>query len=268
MFLIQSHNIFDFVKFDLIRLKLILEKLVAIFLILILFTSCESNSKSEYGADSMNASEDSAYQAYRKVHQESEKLEHDLIPESSVDLRANYQREILILDAIYQYDQGIRSEYLRTLSKYGENSKEVEKLIGFMRYIDSASCIEVTKIIDEHGWLGSNEVGSKGNSTLFLVIQHANLEIQEKYLPMMRRAVEDGKVQASSVAYLEDRILIRTGKKQLYGSQFGIDSITHNYFMLPIEDEVNVNKRRAAVGLGPLEDYAKICGIEYVLPKD
>ncbi len=35
----------------------------------------------------------------------------------------------------------------------------------------------------------------------------------------------------------------------------------------PIEDEANVNKRRAAVGLEPLEEYAKHFGIDYVLPK-
>ncbi|MDT3404368.1 hypothetical protein [Mucilaginibacter terrae] len=34
----------------------------------------------------------------------------------------------------------------------------------------------------------------------------------------------------------------------------------------PIEDEPNVNKRRAAVGLQPLEDYVKQWGIEYHLP--
>lgn len=32
-------------------------------------------------------------------------------------------------------------------------------------------------------------------------------------------------------------------------------------------DEPNVNKRRASVGLQPLEDYAKLFGIEYVLPQ-
>jgi len=34
----------------------------------------------------------------------------------------------------------------------------------------------------------------------------------------------------------------------------------------PIEDEPNVNKRRASVGLEPLEDYARHWDIEYKLP--
>jgi len=39
------------------------------------------------------------------------------------------------------------------------------------------------------------------------------------------------------------------------------------YEFFPIVDEVNVNKRRASVGLPPLEEYAKYFGVEYVLPK-
>ena len=67
---------------------------------------------------------------------------------------------------------------------------------------------------------------------------------------------------------MEDRVLLKHGKKQLYGSQIEYDTLTDKYIVSPIEDEPNVNKRRASVGLGPLEDYVKIWGIEYVLPKD
>ena len=57
---------------------------------------------------------------------------------------------------------------------------------------DSINLIKVMKILDERGWLGKNVVGTQGNQTLFLVIQHADLEYQQKYLPMMREAVKDG----------------------------------------------------------------------------
>lgn len=35
------------------------------------------------------------------------------------------------------------------------------------------------------------------------------------------------------------------------------------YDFHPIEDEANVDKRRAEIGLGPLEEYARLFGIEY-----
>ena len=81
----------------------------------------------------------------------------------------------------------------------------------------------------------------------------------------MRAAVKKGNARAQELALLEDRVLTNQGKKQIYGSQVKIDS-TGKYLFFPIADEANVNKRRIKVGLGPLEDYAKYFGLEYVLP--
>jgi hypothetical protein len=66
--------------------------------------------------------------------------------------------------------------------------------------------------LDKYGWLGADVVGGQGNSTLFLVIQHSDQATQEKYLPMMREAVKNGKAQGSSLALLEDRAAL--GQRQ------------------------------------------------------
>jgi hypothetical protein len=90
---------------------------------------------------------------------------------------------------------------------------------------------------------------------LFLVIQHADQKTQEKYLPMMRAAVKNGKAQGSSLALLEDRVALGQGKRQIYGSQIGRDPDTQLYYVSPLEDPDNVDKRRAEVGLGTLAEY-------------
>ncbi|MVN90831.1 hypothetical protein GO816_06810 [Mucilaginibacter sp. HME9299] len=100
---------------------------------------------------------------------------------------------------------------------------------------------------------------------MFLVIQHADIKTQEKYLPLMRAAVKEGKAHPANLALLEDRLAIRQGKKQIYGSQISIDK-TGKATIDAIDDEPNVNKRRAAVGLQPLENYVKQWEIEYHLP--
>jgi hypothetical protein len=115
--------------------------------------------------------------------------------------------------------------------------------------------IAVSKILDEKGWLGVDEVGETGNSTLFLVIQHADLETQLKYLPMMRKAAKEGKAELSSLALLEDRVALRQGKKQIYGSQIGWDSVSGKYYVLPLENPEKVDERRAQMNLPPLNDY-------------
>ena len=57
---------------------------------------------------------------------------------------------------------------------------------------------------------------------------------------------------------------MRQGKKQIYGSQVVYDKQGAPMFY-PIEDEKNVNTRRAKMGLQPIEEYAKFFGIEYKL---
>ena len=67
---------------------------------------------------------------------------------------------------------------------------------------------------------------------------------------------------------LEDRILVRNGKKQVYGTQLHSGPDTGGKLVLaPIEDEEHVDKRRASVGLMPLKEYLKHFGIEYTPPK-
>lgn len=68
------------------------------------------------------------------------------------------------------------------------------------------------------------------------------------------------------MAMMQDRILMREGKKQIYGSQV-VYNKTGEQIFYPIEDETNVNIRREKVGLQPLEEYAKYFGIDYKLPK-
>jgi hypothetical protein len=169
------------------------------------------------------------------------------------------------LEVIYTEDQKYREMIGAVEAKYGRDSKEMKDLWNTMNKKDSMNLIAVKHILDTHGWLGADVVGEKGNSTLFLVIQHADQKTQEKYLPMMRDAVKRGKANGSQLALLEDRVALRRGKKQIYGSQIHRDLKTGNYFVAPIEDESNVNKRRASVGLEPLEEYAKHWNIDYKL---
>ncbi|MNY29516.1 hypothetical protein D3C86_1635620 [compost metagenome] len=124
-----------------------------------------------------------------------------------------------------------------------------------MNYKDSLNLFKVTKILDTKGWVGKDVVGEEANKTLFLVIQHADLQTQQKYLPMMQEAVNKGNANGANLALLEDRVALRQGKKQIYGSQIGRDKETNKYYVSILEDPDNVDKRRAEIGLQPMADY-------------
>jgi outer membrane protein OmpA-like peptidoglycan-associated protein len=170
------------------------------------------------------------------------------------------------LDSILKNDQDVRLRMDASEKKYGKESKEVNVLWADMSKRDSVDLIQVKRIIDAYGWLGPDVVGEEGNMTLFLVIQHSDLKTQEHYLPLMREAVQAGKAARNALALLEDRVLLGQGKKQIYGSQIISDPITGKYTVAPLQDSIHVNDLRRAVGLEPLEAYAKAFGVVWKPP--
>lgn len=163
---------------------------------------------------------------------------------------------VAMLDEIYVEDQKYRRQIGEVQEKYGRGSKELKELWNTIIYKDSINLIKVKGILDQYGWLGPDVVGSTGNNTLFLVIQHSDSSTQRKYLPMMREAVKNNKAQPSALALLEDRVALGLGKKQVYGSQIGMFE-NGTYYVSPLEDPDNVDQRRASVGLGPLAEYVR-----------
>lgn len=180
----------------------------------------------------------------------------------------NYSLISSELDSIYDEDQVIRKKIIENHKKYGWDSREVKSLVKQATFIDSLNLVRVKSIIKRHGWLGPKKIGDKANKAIFLVIQHADndLAMQTKSLSTMKRAVRKGDANAKDLALLQDRVARGHGKRQVYGSQIE-KTKAGEYFIAPIKNEKNVNKRRAKAGLQPLEQYAEENGIKYISPK-
>jgi hypothetical protein len=168
------------------------------------------------------------------------------------------------LEAIYMRDQALRQIYREMDKKFGIGTPESKYFWNLMRQEDRKNEKEVEEIIKKRGWVGTSVVGGKANMALWLVIQHAPLKTQEKYLPMLRKSVKAGESSGRHLALLEDRILVRNGKPQIYGSQITTNSKGNNIFD-PIKEPEYVNQRRRSIGLGPIEAYAKRYGIEWTI---
>ena len=159
-------------------------------------------------------------------------------------------------------------EELNAILKRDQKTRTGEDSAAFMNYIDSCNLVKVEALIAKYGWLGKSVIGPYANSALFFVIQHADLSTQLKYFPLLQKSVEEGESKPSNLALLQDRILMRQGKKQIYGSQVVFNKTTGAQEFHPIEDEKNVDARRAKMGMQSLEDYAKLFGIDYKLPNE
>jgi hypothetical protein len=174
---------------------------------------------------------------------------------SSIGQKLNTDSLKVLLDSVWITDQGYRFKQMELQKKGETESEEYKKLILAIKKTDTINIKIITTIIDKYGWLGAEVIGDQGNQVLFTVIQHANLATQEKYLPIIREAAKEGKTLTSNLAILEDRIALRQGKKQIYGSQVWLDTKTGNIYVQPMEDPENVDKRRIEVGLPIMDEY-------------
>lgn len=158
------------------------------------------------------------------------------------------------LDTLYDNDQKYRNLSAKKAKEFGRDSKEFKAVLDLTKKQDSLNLIQIEELIGKYGWLGPRKVGFRGSRAFYLVIQHASLPIQEKYLPVMQKAVKEGNASKDDLAFLEDRILIRKGEMQIYGSQMKTDENGVHY-PIRLRDPENVDFRRFEVGLEPMSQY-------------
>ncbi|MBV6323685.1 hypothetical protein KVP70_22360 [Duganella sp. HSC-15S17] len=128
---------------------------------------------------------------------------------------------------------------------------EFKVLAERMRGIDVANQQAVAEILAS-GWPTRATIGQTGMSDLFLIIQHADLDFQKLHIEGVRQAALRGDIRKSNVATLEDRLLVRQGRPQLYGTQIKGSSKLTPY---PIDSAENLDKRRSEMGLEPMCAY-------------
>ena len=159
------------------------------------------------------------------------------------------RRELLEMARV---DQAVRNEWVRD----GVTTPSPE-LLSRMAAIDAGNTARLQGIVEEHGWPGADLVGLDGARSAFLIVQHATHDVQKALFPLVEAGYREGMVSGPSYALLLDRILVRDGRPQVYGSQAkSFDEwIDGEPALDPIEDEENVDLRRAEVGLPPLAEY-------------
>lgn len=95
--------------------------------------------------------------------------------------------------------------------------------------------------------------------TIWIVIDHAPLEKQEQYLPLVEQMATEGYVGVDEYAILYDRVAMGQNRHQRHGSQlvqFGaVDA--QKLYVWPIEDGAKVDSLRNTVGMSPFSDYLK-----------
>ncbi len=159
---------------------------------------------------------------------------------------------------MYKADQKWRKGYFKL--KGSHNQYDEETILANEARADSLNLIEAKMIVKQYGYPGFDLVGEDGSSRFWAIIQHCDDDVsfQEKVLRLMHEQVRRKNASGENYAYLEDRVLIGTHHKQIYGTQLRLDPVTRKSSPLPLDDPAHVDERRRAVGMGTLADYIKM----------
>lgn len=120
-------------------------------------------------------------------------------------------------------------------------------------HLDNAALLE--RAFVALGWPGRKLLGDEGAAAAFLILQHAisRPDLQRRGLELMLHAIANREANALDAACLADRIAVFEGHPQTFGTQFDWDE----YGQLspaPVRDEVDLDERRASVGLPPIAE--------------
>jgi len=184
------------------------------------------------------------------------------------------------LEEILLKDQGIREimgenlsveRKAKLLAQMNINETDIEgnKKFVLIREIDSINLAEIESIIKKYGYPSKTLVGEPANNTVFYVIQHS-YKIEE-YLPLIRKATENGDITKASLAMMEDRNLMYKGIEQIYGTQIkGKVNKKGEWisFLWPIKNSDSINLWRKEAGFKEtIEEYVKNMKVEFKLYK-
>ena len=171
-------------------------------------------------------------------------------------IEANFDKPLRRrLQMIMKTDQEVRIVFLAAHNRQPHDSIAEAEALHEMQRVDKLNQEQICKILDSRGFVGSDKVGN-AVGTFWAVIQHSDINIQKKYLPLFREAAQRGDIAKESVAMMEDRINMFEGKPQRYGSQ--IEEDEHgNPRLYKLLDESKVDEWRSEMGMEPLKDYLR-----------
>lgn len=161
------------------------------------------------------------------------------------------------------FDQAYNEEIMIAGKKVGMRSSVQEALWSFKFLINELNQKELIALIDKKGWPKAKDVGKDGVFTAWLVIQHSNSELQEKYMADIKKSCESNELPWERYALVYDRCLFNSGKPQKYGTHTKYNESTNSEELYPIQDEAMVDIWRKELGLPPLSEYLSLFNIKY-----
>lgn len=177
-----------------------LESTAAVFMLGVKSPNYFSLTQSEY---------DSLKQKFEMIYEKS-KNEDRQFDINQYAVEGNYDKALVeLIAAIGESDQKHR---------IGDKNMELQS------QIDKENLLLIDSLYECYQrYLGRSLVGEKFDHVMWLVIQHAELDHQEKYLPIVYEAVKNKELKEGPLKMLIDRIHTKKFGYQIFGSQMNVE---------------------------------------------
>ena len=166
-----------------------------------------------------------------------------------------------LLSELHERDQQIRHKLMSVQQAYiAEQRTElidsIVMLVAEQDRADSLNRVAVDSLL-QNGW--PDGLSEQSNRTIWLIIDHADVDYQERYLPLIEQQAVRGTISPSDYATLLDRVNVRRQRPQRYGTQTGYKQRDDEAFtfVYPIEDIDALDSLRLSVGLDSMHLYLR-----------
>lgn len=173
-----------------------------------------------------------------------------------------YETDSLLSQA-YRKDQDARGKLIELTQKLQSGNQDktvIDSLFLIseqMKRIDRENIGLVARLLKR----GLPEgLSAQSYKTIWLILDHADIRKQKRYLPFIEKAVSKGLIPLSNLAILTDRMALYRKKAQKYGTQaytLQIEGIQRTYIW-PVENPDDLDQRRKGMGLGSLKEYMEL----------
>jgi VWFA-related protein len=172
-------------------------------------------------------------------------------------------------------DDKLREELLKL---WEENRKVVQEAVGgsSKESVEGAlrsrvgeererNGAQLCRVLKESGWPTASRVGQDGAAAAAYLLKNSDpFRLQLELLPVAAAALKKGEMRADDFASLVDRVRVRAGMRQLFGTQVSVEG---GFLVLyPIEAEAQVEARRKQYGMPPLAEYLRRLEVIYQTP--
>ena len=201
---------------------------------------------------------------------QAQKNTWEAITQKAIDNEKKYESSLRLptlrqrINAMTLMDQQLRYKRVQATDK-----EERKILHAAIAKADADNLVAAKAIIAQYGWPTIAQIGKDGQHNLWLVVQHADMDVafQRRALQAMKKLLGTKQLNSENYAFLYDRVQCNLNYKQLYGTQVNWTTNGEASGFRSILDEDKANTRRKKLGLLPLHIYALTYGFVYSLPE-